>query len=70
MIKWLINCVLPGLDEVLASFVRPVIIFMREDFPTFDRPMKAYSGSVGAGQFSTFGLLIKYFAERISIGKL
>lgn len=30
--------------------------------------MKAYSGLSGAGQPSTLGLLIKYLAERISIG--
>lgn len=41
---------------------------MSEDFPTFDRPIKAYSGRSGLGQFSTLGLLIKYLAERISIG--
>jgi len=29
--------------------------------------MKAYSGLSGLGQSSTLGLLIKYFAERISI---
>lgn len=43
---------------------------MSEDFPTFERPINAYSGLSGLGQPSTLGLLIKYFAERISIGSL
>jgi demethylmenaquinone methyltransferase/2-methoxy-6-polyprenyl-1,4-benzoquinol methylase len=34
-----------------------------------ERPIKAYSGLSGFGQSSTFTLLIKYFAERISIAK-
>ncbi len=66
----MISCVLPGLEDVLASFVWLVSILISEDLPTLERPIKAYSGRVGAGQPSTLGLLIKYFAERISIGKL
>jgi demethylmenaquinone methyltransferase/2-methoxy-6-polyprenyl-1,4-benzoquinol methylase len=43
-------------------------MLISEDLPTLERPMKAYSGLSGAGQPSTLGLLIKYLAERISIG--
>jgi demethylmenaquinone methyltransferase/2-methoxy-6-polyprenyl-1,4-benzoquinol methylase len=60
---------LPGVPDVLASLLWLVIILIREDLPTLERPIKAYSGLSGLGQSSTFTLLIKYFAERISIAK-
>lgn len=41
---------------------------MREDLPTLERPMKAYSGISGFGQFSALGLLMTNVAEEISIG--
>lgn len=40
---------------------------MRDDLPTLERPIKAYSGLSGLGQPSTLGLDTKYFADRISI---
>ncbi len=58
MIKWLINWVLPGVFDVLASLDWFVSILMSEDLPTFDRPIKAYSGLSGVGQPSTLGLLM------------
>ncbi len=61
--------VLPGVPEVFASLLWLVIILMSEDLPTLERPIKAYSGLSGLGQASTLTLLIKYFAERISIAK-
>jgi hypothetical protein len=30
---------------------------MRDDFPTFDRPIKAYSGFTGGGSFEIWVLL-------------
>jgi demethylmenaquinone methyltransferase/2-methoxy-6-polyprenyl-1,4-benzoquinol methylase len=44
-----------------------VSILIREDLPTLDLPIKAYSGLSGLGQLATSGLLIKYFAVIISI---
>jgi hypothetical protein len=41
----LTSLVLPGLLEVIASFLLRQSIFMREDLPTFDLPMKANSGN-------------------------
>jgi len=36
--------VLPGFEEIFASFFFPVSIFINDDLPTFERPIKAYSG--------------------------
>jgi len=63
----LIICVLPGVLDVLASFDWLVSIFISDDLPTFDRPIKAYSGLSGLGHLSTSGLLITYVAFVISI---
>jgi hypothetical protein len=67
MRKWLMSCVLPGVLEVLASLLWLVSILMRDDFPTLERPMNAYSGRSGLGQPSTVGLLMRYVALVISI---
>ena len=61
------SCVLPGVLDVFASFDWLVSILISEDLPTFERPMKAYSGLSGLGQPSTDGLLITYTAFVISI---
>ena len=50
--KWFINCVLPGLEEVFASFLLLHIKFIKEDFPTLLRPKNANSGLSGFGHFS------------------
>ena len=42
-------CVFPGLEEVLARFLLLTSILIREDLPTLERPMKAYSGRSGDG---------------------
>lgn len=60
-------CVLPGLPEVLASLLLSVSILIKEDLPTFERPIKANSGLSGLGQAATSTLLTKYFADFISI---
>ena len=48
--KKLILRVRPGVELVFASFA-PTSELITLDFPTFDRPRKAISGSVGAGNW-------------------
>ena len=55
--KWLINWVLPGVCEVFASPFRCTSMLISEDLPTFERPIKAYSGNSGAGNLSVLVLL-------------
>ena len=43
------SCVLPGVDEILASPLRLVSMLMRDDLPTLERPMNAYSGRSAGG---------------------
>ena len=59
--------VLPGVDEVMASFGFFVSILMRLDLPTLERPMKAYSGISDFGHISALELLIVNSALFISI---
>ena len=59
------TCVFPGLDEIRASPLMPQSILMSEDFPTFERPMNAYSGLSGFGHCESFTPLLMYFAEVI-----
>jgi hypothetical protein len=49
--------VFPGVCDVLARSFLFIIALMREDFPTLDLPIKAYSASVGSGQFCHFSEL-------------
>src|SRR5690606_39327019 len=65
--KWLMSCVFPGFPEVLASCFLPVSMFIREDFPTLDRPIKAYSGMGSEGHLLTSELLITNSAVCICI---
>lgn len=60
-------CVLPGVDDVLARLFRFVSIFIKDDLPTFDRPMKANSGLSGAGHLATSVLLIRNSADVMSM---
>ena len=53
----MINWVLPGFEEVLASFDRRHSMLIREDLPTLDLPVKAYSGK-GPGGHSRMLLLL------------
>ena len=62
MAKWLINCVLPGVADVLARFFVPVIMLINDDLPTLLLPIKAYSGLSGLGQEAVSGLLMIYVA--------
>ena len=61
------SSVLPGVAEVLASFLLLVSILMRLDFPTLDRPINAYSGFVSLGHIDTIGALSVNSAFLISI---
>lgn len=45
----------------------PVSILISDDLPTFDRPIKAYSGKFGFGHCSIFELLVVNVAECITI---
>lgn len=62
------SCVFPGLDEVFAKCLVLQSVLIKDDFPTLDRPIKAYSGKLTLGHFATFVLLITNLAERIRIG--
>jgi len=44
MLKWLISLVFPGVCETFARLFLSVSILIRDDFPTFERPIKANSG--------------------------
>jgi hypothetical protein len=46
-------------EDVLASCFLFVNIFIKDDLPTLERPMKAYSGLFAAGSLSTLVLLCK-----------
>ena len=56
--KWLISWVFPGFPEVFAKLFLLTKELIREDFPTLDLPIKAYSARVGAGHFFMSVLLI------------
>jgi hypothetical protein len=59
--------VLPGVADVIANDFCPVSMFIRDDLPTFERPIKAYSGILLSGHFATEGLLMRNRAEFIII---
>ena len=59
--------VFPGFCEVIARPFFPVSMLMREDFPTLDRPMKAYSGRRLSGHLRTWLLLMTKVALLIII---
>jgi hypothetical protein len=60
-------CVFPGVEEILAKPSTPVIMFISDDLPTFERPMKAYSGRSAFGQLFNAGKLPKNFIVLIII---
>lgn len=59
--------VFPGIDEVIANLLWRVSMLIRLDFPTLERPMKAYSGFPSMGHFDISVLLITKRADFISI---
>ena len=62
--------VLPGVADVLANLRLLVSMLIRLDLPTFERPMKAYSGFVSLGHIDTMGALSENSACLISIRHL
>ena len=54
----MINLVLPGVTEVLANLFRPVKALIRDDLPTLDLPINAYSGKLGLGHPAILAALI------------
>ena len=66
----MISMVFPGVAEVMANPFRPVSMLMRLDFPTFERPMKAYSGRFPAGHLRTSVLLMINSALVISMASI
>ena len=67
MMKWLTSLVLPGVAEVIASFLLLQSMLIRDDLPTFDLPMNANSGSFAAGFWSVLVLLCTKRASVILI---
>ena len=59
------SCVFPGVDEVLANAFLSQSMLIKEDLPTFDLPMKAYSGNIGSGHFLGSELLMRNSADKI-----
>ena len=62
--------VLPGVDDVFASFLLRASILIRLDLPTFERPINAYSGFVSLGHIETRGDDSVNSAVLISMGIL
>ena len=67
MVKKLMSCVWPGVEETLASAFLPVSILSREDLPTFDLPMKANSRIPEAGHRARLAALVLKSADFISM---
>ena len=61
--------VLPGSPEIFASLDQPVSMFINEDLPTLDLPMKPNSGPEVTGQCFNVGLLLTNEADLIIIIK-
>ena len=55
------------MDDVFANFLLRDNILIRLDFPTFERPMNAYSGFVSLGHMETLGAESVNSAVLISI---
>jgi len=59
----------PGSLLILAICV-PASMLIKDDFPTFDLPIKAYSGNTGFGHLLMSVLLITNFAELIFMERI
>jgi len=55
----------PGVLEVLASEFLPTSALRRDDFPTFDLPMRANSGWFSSGHPETWVQLVMNSADLI-----
>src|SRR5699024_1981095 len=58
-------CVLPGCCEVRAIFLRPIILLIKDDLPTLERPLSPTSLKPVSGYCSGFTALIN---NSISLG--
>ena len=67
ILKWFMSSVLPGVALVFASPLCSVSIFMRLDFPTLLRPIKASSALSSFGHCESFAELMVNSAFFISI---
>ena len=65
--KWFIVIVFPGVEDVLASCLLFVNMLIKDDLPTFDRPIKAYSGLSQFGNLLTLVLLCRNVADLMFI---
>ena len=68
--KRLISLVFPGVEEVIASFLLPQSMLIRDDLPTLDLPMRANSGRTLPGFPATRVLLPANCASLITIARL
>lgn len=66
MLKWLISCVFPGEDDVLASFLRLQSMLIKLLLPTLDLPIKANSGRSVLGHSCKLGELFRNVASLMS----
>jgi hypothetical protein len=57
--------VLPGVEDVLANFLRSTNMLIRDDLPTLERPMKANSGRLVSGHFRQSVELVTNSADDI-----
>src|SRR5208282_6199 len=55
----------PGVGETRANPCSPASMFSSEDLPTFERPMKANSGSDSSGHEPKSGALQSKMADKI-----
>lgn len=67
MRKWFTSLVFPGVPEVIASFLLLHSMFISEDFPTLERPIKANSGNLCFGFSEILVLLPANDASEIFI---
>ena len=68
--KKFIVCVFPGVEEVRAISVLAKSMLIRDDLPTFDLPMNAYSGSAEVGHCASVSKLPKNSIFLITISNL
>jgi hypothetical protein len=67
IVKKFSDCVRPGVDEVRAKPLTPSREFIKLDFPTLERPMKAISGFASDGQSLSWKALFRNSALVIFI---
>jgi hypothetical protein len=58
-----------AVELVFTNFLRPNNVFIREDFPTFERPAKAISGLSEGGYWEGFTALVMKLADLMFIDR-